>query len=102
MSWYLPRWYTGEVKGILSFYLDDVTLGGSIDDLRHDPSIIECVGAEIGLYLNKEKSDIVCANPDTSNVILSFLMGALVVDPAVATFLGSSVEDMSVFCDGCS
>ena len=36
------------------FYLDDGTLDGSMEDLTYD---LEVVGAEIGLKLNREKTD---------------------------------------------
>ena len=48
------------------FYLDDGTLGGSMDNLRHDLVVVERKGAEIGLQLNRGKSEIICANPNTS------------------------------------
>ena len=33
------------------FYLDDATLGGSIENIRHDLQEVEKVGEEIGLQL---------------------------------------------------
>ena len=56
-------------------------------------------GAEIGLQLNREKSEIVCANSDTSNAIQPSLQGAQEVDPAKATLLGSSIGDVSSVSD---
>ena len=58
------------------FYLDDVTLGGSRDDLMHDLEVVEQKGAEVGLRLNKGKSEIICASPDTSDSLLPSLPGA--------------------------
>lgn len=46
------------------FYLDDGTLGGSVEDLRHDLEVVKQKGAEIGLQLNSQKSEIICINPD--------------------------------------
>ena len=43
------------------FYLDDGTLGGSRDDLMHHLEVVEQEGAEVGLWLNKGKSEIICA-----------------------------------------
>ena len=81
------------------FYLDDGTLGGKVDDLMHDLNVVEREGAEIGLQLNREKSEIVCAHPDTVNSILPSLQGAQVVEPAMASLLGSSIGDVSSVSD---
>ncbi len=81
------------------FYLDDGTLGGTVDDLKHDLDLVDREGAEIGLWLNREKSEIVCADCDTSNAILPSLQGAQVVYPAKATLLGSSIGDLSSVSD---
>ena len=70
------------------FYLDDGTLGGSRDDLMHDLEVVEQEGAEVGLRLNKGKSEIVCASTDTSDSLLPSLPGAQVVNPANATCWG--------------
>ena len=68
---------------------------GSRDDLMHDLKVVDQEGAEIGLQLNKGKSEIICVNPDTSDSLLQSLAGAQVVDPANATLLGSSIGDVS-------
>jgi len=49
--------------------------------------------------LNREKSEIVCAHPDTVNSILPSLQGAQVVEPAMASLLGSSTGDVSSVSD---
>jgi len=69
------------------FCLDNGTLGGNVDDLMHDLNVVEWEGAEIGLQLNGEKSEIVCAHPDTVNSILPSLQGAQVVEPSMASLL---------------
>jgi hypothetical protein len=81
------------------FYLDDGTLGGTVDDLKRDLDLVDREGAEIGLRLNREKSEIVCADCDTSNAILPSLQGAQVVYPAKATLLGSLIRDLSSVSD---
>jgi len=81
------------------FYLDDSTLGAKVDDLMHDLNVVEREGAEIGLQLNREKSEIVCAHPNTVNSILPSLQGAQVVEPAMASLLGSSIGDVSSVSD---
>ena len=45
------------------FYLDDGTLGGSTEDLRHDLQVVEQVGEEIGLKLNEKTEVICCSQP---------------------------------------
>ena len=81
------------------FYLDDGTLGGNVDNLTHDLEVVEREGAEIGLRLNMEKSEIICANPNTTDSILSSLRGAQVVEPTKATLLGSSIGDVHSISD---
>ena len=80
-------------------YLDDGTLGGSVENLRHDLEVVEREGARMGLQLSREKSEIICDDPDTVNSILQFLPGAQIVDPAKATLLGSPVGDVSSISD---
>ena len=82
------------------FYLDDGTLGGTVDDLKHDLAIVEQEEAEIGLQLNREKSEIVCANPDTSNAIQPSLQGAR-GGPCKSHVVGV-INRRCVLCVGCS
>ena len=44
------------------FYLDDCSLGGSMEDVLHDLNIVECEGAELGLHLNYQKSEVICVD----------------------------------------
>ena len=74
-------------------YLDDVTLGGSPDDISHDLKVIESF-EEIGLFLNNNKSEIVCSDPVTRRFILITLPGARVVDPSEASLLGSPLGNV--------
>ena len=53
----------------------------------------------MGLQLNIEKCEIICACPATTTSILSFLPGAKVVSPNEATLLGSSIGDTSSITD---
>ena len=61
--------------------------------------MVEYEGAEIGLHLNRHKSEIICSDADITGTILPSLPGAQVVDPAKATLLGSSVGDVSSISD---
>jgi len=77
------------------FYLDDGTLGGSIEDLRHDLRVVEKVGQEIGLQLNEEKTEVICCSQEARESVLSSLPGALVVENEEATLLGSPIGGVS-------
>ena len=80
------------------FYLDDGTLGGSVRDLEHDLEVVERLGTEIGLQLNRQKTEIVCPNTTMASLLFS-LPGARVVDPLKATLLGSPIGDVSCISD---
>lgn len=77
------------------FYLDDGTLGGSIEDLRHDLQVVEKVGQEIGLQLNEEKTEVICCSQEARESVLSSLPGVLVVENEEATLLGSPIGGVS-------
>ena len=77
------------------FYLDGCSLGGYKEDVLQDLNMVECDGAELGLHLNHQKSEVICVDNDTSDAVLSFLQGAHVVDPLKAIHLGSPISDMS-------
>ena len=76
------------------FYLDDGTLGGETDKLLRDLEMVEREGVKIRLQLNSQKSEIICANPESANFFQSSLPGALVVNTAKATLLGSPIGDV--------
>ena len=40
-------------------YLDDVSVGGSAEDVLHDLDVIKAA-EELGLFLNNNKSEIIC------------------------------------------
>ena len=80
-------------------YLDEGTLGGSVENLRHDLEVVEREGARMGLQLSREESEIIYDDPDTVSSILQFLPGTQIVDPAKATLLGSPVGDVSSISD---
>ena len=80
------------------FYLDDGTIGGSLEDLEHDVEVLVGGGAEIGLQLNTKKSEIVCPNTDLLFSLPS-LLGSRVVDPTKATLLGSPIGSVLSISD---
>ena len=75
-------------------YLDDVTLGGNVDDALDDLEVVEHVATGLGLHLNQRKSEVICGDSATREAILSALPGARVVDPMSATLLGSPIGDV--------
>ena len=75
-------------------YLDDITLGGSTNEILHDLEVIKSF-EEVGLSLNNQKSEIICSDPVTRGTIITALPGAQVVDPSGATLLGSPIGNTS-------
>ena len=59
--------------------------------------VIEREGAEIGLHLNKGKSEIICANPKNLDPIVSWLPGAKIVDPFKLPCWGHPLETCPQF-----
>ena len=41
------------------WYLDDSTIGGPAEDIKHDLEVIVCEGAALGLHLNERKSEVI-------------------------------------------
>ena len=88
-----------------AWYLDDGTLGGSFDDVLDDLQVVEEKAAELGLRLNRQKSDVICRDPPTLNLILSRAPPTLnlilsrapdlmVTSPDKATLLGAPLGDV--------
>ena len=70
--------------------LDDVTIGGSVEDISHDLQLVVGMASQLGLHLSKEKSEIICRDSSTRDLIQSVLPGARVVEPSCATLFGMS------------
>ena len=75
-------------------YLDDGTLGGSVEDLNHDLEVVMQVGESIGLSLNSGKSEVICGSEETTAPFASSLPNAKRVNPSDASLLGSSVGNI--------
>ena len=73
------------------FYLDDGTLGGCLDDVLHDLQSVELAAGEMGLQLNRGKSEVICEDPITREAILCAAPGLRVVSRDHATLLGSPI-----------
>ena len=75
-------------------YLDDVTVGGAMEDILHDLTIIKNL-EKMGLTLNNSKSEIICEDATIRQTIITSLPGAQVVNPDSASLLGSPLGDVS-------
>ena len=71
-------------------YLDDVTLGGSCEDLIHDIHVMRNA-VELGLSLNTMKCETVCDDMTTSDTLLAELPGVQLVRTSQAQLLGSPI-----------
>jgi len=49
------------------FYLDDGTLGGSMEDVLQDLHTVQQVAEDLGLQLNRGKLEVICVNSTTRN-----------------------------------
>lgn len=75
------------------FYLDDGSLGGRCEDVLRDIRIVEKTAEELGLQLNRSKSEVVCHDSSTLEQFLSSSPGFCVTPPGSVMFLGSPLGD---------
>ena len=73
------------------FYLDDGTLGGSLEEVLRGVRMVERVAGDMGLQLNHRKSEIICDDPATRQLMLAAFPQFCVVSQDHATLLGSPV-----------
>ena len=73
------------------FYMDDGTLGGTVDDVLEDLHTVEQVAMDLGLQLNLAKSEIICTNSSTRETMLHAAPDLRVVSPDYAILLGSPI-----------
>ena len=76
------------------FYLDDGTLGGHSADVLQDLHDIEKQAEEIGLHLNKSKSEVICKSSTTSTTWKARVPDIQLTPPERATLLGSPLGDI--------
>ena len=72
------------------FYLDDGTLGGPEEEVLRDFEFIECEAASLGLYLNRSKTELICAEQDGKKIMCAAPTLCKVL-PEQATILGSTI-----------
>ena len=75
-------------------YLDDVSVGGSMDDVLHELDVIKA-SENLGLFLNCSKCVVICYDDTVRGHIASALPGAMVVNPESACLLGSPLGDVA-------
>ncbi len=56
-------------------YLDDISLGGSCEDILHDLDVIKDA-EKLGLLLNNSKSEIICHDHSIPGTIITQIPGA--------------------------
>ena len=77
-----------------AMYLDDVSVGGSMDDGLHDLDMIKA-SENLGLFLNCSKCEVICNDDTVRGHIASALPGAMVVNPESACLLGTPLGDVA-------
>ena len=86
---------TTHLKSELSLlYLDDWTVGGLADDVVSDLSVIEQAANELGLHLNRSKSEAICHGRETYDFPSSELPEFKFIHPDQATLLGSPLGNL--------
>ena len=78
------------------FYLDDGTLGGNLEDIIRDLQLVEKEAAELGLQLNRSKSELLCEDPTTRDQLLKVVPGLQVIGMDQVEVLGSPVGSMTL------
>lgn len=49
------------------FYLDDASLGGSLEDVVNDVETVKRLAGDIGLVLNHHKTEVICTDSPTKD-----------------------------------
>ena len=76
---------------LIIFYLDDGTLGGSVEDITQDLQIVEREAGKLGLQLNHAKSEIISHDHRAVSSMLEAVPDLYPVRPELATLLGSPI-----------
>ena len=71
--------------------LSDGTVGGSTESVLHDLHYLESGAAELGLHLNQSKSELICDDMFSRNVMLDDAPSLRYVSCSQATLLGSPI-----------
>ena len=52
------------------FYLDDGSIGSSVEDVLHDFRVVEDLASDLGLSLNRKKTKLICDEKSTREAFL--------------------------------
>ena len=77
-------------------------LGGSVSDVKADIANLEAAAREINLFLNHDKSEIICVDELSKSSMLSSSPSLRMVDPAEATLLGAPIggdRSLNIVCE---
>ena len=72
-------------------YLDDGTLGGTIEEVVGDLRKLEEAADTLGLVLNHQKSEVICSEPSTKSSMLAVSPDLKCVDSNDACLFGSPI-----------
>ena len=73
------------------FFLDDGTLGSSLEEVLEDFNTVERMAGELGLQPNRDKSEVICDDSTTRSAMLRADPGLSVTYRDHATLLGSPI-----------
>ena len=71
-----------------AFYLDDRMLGGSVGDVIEDLESVERMSENLGLQLNRRKSEVICGDTATRESFLLAAPSFHMTSPTDASLLG--------------
>lgn len=81
--------HCGQLRSPLRvMYMDDVSVGGALDDVLHDLHVIKDA-RDLGLMLNHAKCELVCRDVTARHHLVVALPGVKIVDPDNVSLLGS-------------
>jgi hypothetical protein len=75
------------------FYLDDGTIGSTLEDIIADLKLLEEQGKDLGLQLNVEKSELIAKDQSSASNVLSIFPGLQYVPPGQASLLLSHLGE---------
>ena len=81
------------------FFLDDGTLGGSLQDVLHDLHLVEEEAASLGLQLNHSKSELICDDAELCDAMLTEALGLQVLRCSHTRLLDTSLGDVNPLND---
>jgi hypothetical protein len=74
-----------------TWYLDDGTIGGNVENLIRDLETVRQLGSEIGLHINEHKGEIITDDIEMAVRIQQVMPNICRVQRCEATLLGTSV-----------